>query len=554
MTALQQRDIDGFYSGLWEVGSLIAFVIPVVGAHRLSESLLRLRWRAFLTRRLAKAYLAGDGGCDAMFYRLHMAGEIDNPDQRICQDAQDFVATLLDLVTSVAGTLSKVLGFAGVLYAMSPGICAGLMGYVVFGTAVSTGFFTPRIMRFQLSCRRQEATLRYCLIRTRENAESVAFFRGGGSEWVRFQDLFCTLLETIQRRILLMASFGMFRQMYFFATFAVAPLAVGPAYLRGELEFGAISQAQMAFSVVLNGLSVVIGQTESLSALSVQVSRLDALERAMHREVSGTRAGGELELQESGPDVALEILGLTVQTPPKDGCPQHTLVRDLSLCLARGQSALVVGQSGIGKSSLLRAVAGLWQSGSGTVRRALGEEVFFMPQHPYMFLGTLEEQLLYPSVGQGGGPSATSAAIVQALCAVGLGGLLGRHRLQDAEDWSSILSLGERQRINFARILLRPSLRLAIIDEGTSACDGANEALLYQRLAEHVPSYVSVGHRAALRKFHTHVLWLRPGAAEAAGRGSAAGELGAPAVGQFSTLREFEAQQAAGQAAEAAAC
>lgn len=577
MTALQQRDVDGFYGGLRQVGTLILGAIPLFGLHRIAMDVLKVQWRTALTTRLAAKYLADSGQSHSMFYRLHLAGDIDNPDQRILQDAHDFVGTALELVTNMFGTVFKVVGFSSVLYAMSPSICGGLGAYVIFGTVVSARGFGPRIMRYQQDCRKQEATLRYCLIRVRENAESIAFFRGGGAEWARFKDLFDELLGTIYRGIYLLTGFGVFKQAFNFATFAVAPLAVGPAYLRGEVEFGAISQASLAFSVILSGLTVVMSHTESLSALSAQVSRLDALEQALQREASGDGAsgawgaqgppasaapagaaqrpkGGRIDLVEedvsetpdaSGMDtqdvmrhdrrIVLEFTALTLLTPPPRGPPggtsqqhQHALIENLSLRLASGESLLIVGLSGIGKSSLLRAVAGLWSSGSGSIARCSARSTSFMPQNPYMFLGTLQEQLLYPHVKE---HMTTDGALEDALRQVNLGYLLERYRLHDTEDWSTVLSLGERQRINFARVLLQPGLRLALIDEGTSACDPANEGRLYELLQQRVPSYVSVGHRPCLERYHSHVLnlhWPDSG--------------GGVASAYFSTMAEHQAR------------
>eukprot|EP00929_Paragymnodinium_shiwhaense_P114388 TRINITY_DN8275_c0_g1_i3.p1 TRINITY_DN8275_c0_g1~~TRINITY_DN8275_c0_g1_i3.p1 ORF type:complete len:264 (+),score=46.91 TRINITY_DN8275_c0_g1_i3:158-949(+) len=184
---------------------------------------------------------------------------------------------------------------------------------------------------------------------------------------------------------------------------------------------------------------------------------------------------------------------------------QKAMLDDVTCSVEHGQSVLIVGESGVGKSSLLRAIVGLWTSGSGDITRKQDAESFFLPQKPYMFLGTLREQLLYPLLDN----PIPNCTMIEALKEVGLEYLLEQYTLDSQQMWASTLSGGEQQRINFARLLIRDDIKFVMLDEGTSACDETSEAKLYRCLRERVRSFVSVGHRPALLEHHTHVLWLR---------------------------------------------
>lgn len=542
MTALQQKNSDGFYHGLWQTAGLICVVIPIIGLHEFTAGLLRMIWRSSMTRRLAGAYLNSDN----VFYRLTQTGEIDNPDQRICQDVLDFIETTFALAQDVFGTFLRLLGFTGLLYHLSPRICFGILTYAFVGTLATTWGFGPFISSVQLQTIKQEAGLRYSLIRTRENAESIAFFRGGPAEWEQFMFLFKGLLSTIYSSLWILTGFHMFQRTFSWATFAVAPLLVGPSYLRGEVEFGSISQANMAFTSIMGSLTLVMNRMESLTNCAVRVRRLHALEVALEREErraarshNSSEAGKTcIALSQLRPNEApvLNLDAVTVQTPVRIGATQRTLTQDLTFRLLSGQSLLIVGDSGIGKSSLLRAIAGLWSEGRGSIQMCSGERsVFFLPQRPYMFLGSLRDQLLYPKVQS---QTLTEGDLVDALEQVNLGYLLLQHSLWDIKDWSSLLSLGEQQRINFARVLLQKGLRLALVDEGTSACDPATEAKLYSILQERLQSYVSVGHRPALRDYHSHALWLRRAKESATGSGLAFSQ--EPASWSFVPMAEYK--------------
>ena len=386
----------------------------------------------------------------------------------------------------------------------------------------------------------------YDLIRVRENAESVAFFEGGEAEWSKFNTLFSGLLQTVYKSILVTSGFGMFNRSFHWATFAVAPLLVGPAYLRGEVQFGVISQASMAFNIILGAMTLIMDKLESLTDVAVRVRRLEDLELSLRKcqnetqmarmpGLAGVKCIASAEPSPNDPAM-LRFSEVTLRTPPRQGILQQTLCHNLSFELVGSQSLLIVGESGIGKSSLLRAAAGLWTDGQGTLQLCKREQVFFMPQKPYMFLGSLRDQLLYPHVDES---FIQDAELEKALKQVNLGHLLEQHSLSESKEWTSLLSLGQQQRINFARVLLRPDMKMALIDEGTSACDPANEALLYELLGQRLCSYVSIGHRPALQQFHSHVLWLHkppPGCAASACAPSAT----EPTEIEFMPMAEFQ--------------
>mmetsp|Transcript_42876 Transcript_42876/g.100600 ORF Transcript_42876/g.100600 Transcript_42876/m.100600 type:complete len:671 (+) Transcript_42876:117-2129(+) len=555
MTSLQKKDEEGFWQGLQQVAMLIAVFVPITAVHRFTQEALNIEWRRDLTHVLGKSYF-GSQGSFAPFYDLYLSSDVDNPDQRITQDCPAFIGSAVQLVLDVVGTILRCSAFAKVLWDISPKVCAGVMSYVVCGTLISVKGFGPFIMHYQMQTITKEANLRYSLIRVRENAESIAFFQGGPAEFYRFDTLFTILVTTLYERLQLLTGFGMFMSTFRFATFAVPALAVGPAYLRGEVEFGAISQCSMAFNVMMDGLMLIMNKQREISGLVVEVERLSKLQETLEKQalgkstnamagVQGCTSIAHIEERGKHLEAPLVLKDVLLRTPPpvlQTGHDvQQTLVENLSLQVSKGDRLLIAGDSGAGKSSLLRSIAGLWSEGSGSIHTGVRSSMFFMPQRPYMCMGTLRSQLLYPREEDLGVPDSD---LRQVLALVNLGYLLERHDMSDEKDWSSMLSLGEQQRVNFARLLLRTDISMVLLDEGTSACDPKNESILYSLLAEKVPTYISVGHRPALRRFHTHALLLRRHAATP----SSVLEQGSPrhsgassgATHSFMSMAEFE--------------
>jgi len=523
-TALEQRNISGFYRGLWVIFLLVLVALPTIAADEFLTLFLQRMLRIDLTMRLSRLYLSSAGGGSAFpFYRLQLTSDIDSPDQRICDDARDVCEFLVKTARDLLESVVLAIGFSAVLCMQAPTIFFFLIAYVVAGTLVVALGFGPRLAFFQNQLVQQEAGLRCQLVRVSESAESIAFFKGGESEWRRLRKAFTVLFEMVQRSVYVSAGLSAFNKCYGIAVLAVVPMLVGPRYLRGEVEFGMITQVNMAFQVLQNALMLIMNKTSLIAKFLVSVRRLHELEAAL---LSGEHAGDSCiasvaDFAPEGP-VALRIHGLTLRTPPKTGSLQQTLVAGLSLQLQGGQSLLIAGASGIGKSSLLRAVAGLWSDGGGRIEKQPAKAVFFLPQRPYMFQGSLREQLLYPQVAC---RTIEDSLIEEALRQVNLGHLLQHHSLADSKEWASMLSPGEQQRISFARALLQRDLQLTLVDEGTSACDPRNEAHLYELLKGLSRSYISVGHRQVLLYHHSHVLWLHRTAPVVGRQGPAACEL-----------------------------
>ncbi|MFZ4774079.1 MAG: ABC transporter ATP-binding protein/permease, partial [Terrimicrobiaceae bacterium] len=295
---------------------------------------------------------------------------------------------------------------------------------------------------------------------------------------------------------------GFFTHGYNYLALIVPMLILGPMFMQGMIEYGVVTQAQGAFAQVLMALSVIVAQFEGLSTFAAAINRLgDLWDELDDYDIEDFQAEREQEIPVNENARGLRLSDLTTQTPDRE----KVLTRGLNFTLLPGQSVLVMGESGAGKSSLLRTIAGLWQSGKGTIERPNMNHLIFLPQRPYMVQGSLREQLIYPRVGKGG----DDRLIIEELNKVHLTELLDRvdGDLGRIEDWTNILSLGEQQRISFARIFLNKP-QIAFLDEATSALDERNEEELYRNLLQTGISFVSVGHRSTLKQFHDFLIVL----------------------------------------------
>lgn len=492
-SALAAKDPARFWRAVrWFLLALVV-AVPVFAFYYYQRDTLAISWRTWLTKQVLGEYLD-----DRRYYELNAQTAIDNPDQRIAEDIATFTQKSLSFLFLTISALLQLLAFSGVLWSISKELVLFLVVYAAFGTFVTFRVFGTRLVLFNVLQLRKEADFRFGLVRVRENAEAVAFYRGEGREaatvWMRFSEV----ADNFRRMIRWTLNLSFFQFGYNLLTLALPSIIIAPRVLSGELEVGAVVRAAGAFTATLAALTVFVENFDSLSRFTAGIERLERFLEYLRSP--------RVELDTKRPTIALEegthvaFREVTLHTPNYE----RTLVERLSVDVEPGKGLVIVGVSGGGKSSLLRALGGLWRAGTGTIVRPNSEQLLFLPQHPYMLLGTLRSQLLYPQAHQ----TVSDEALLDVLARVNLPNLAKHLGGLDAElDFGKVLSTGEQQRLSFARVLLAKP-RYALLDEATSALDPDNEARLYRELRESGTTLVSVSHRPATLRYHDTVLEL----------------------------------------------
>jgi putative ATP-binding cassette transporter len=505
----------------WKIVAIYAFCLVLALPIRALQSYLipklGLLWREWLTGRLLGRYLT-----NRAYYILNPNDEgqeqIDNPDQRISQDTASFTGTSLTVAVEVISALLTFVSFIFVLLTISTKLATWLLVYSLAGTAVII-FASRKLVELNYQQLKLEANFRYGLVHIRDNAESIAFYRGERQEEREADRRLGGVILNYNRLIIWEAVITVIQRSYDYFSRFLPWLVIAPIYFAKQVDFGVFGQASIAFSQVLFSVSYIVNNIDRLAAFSASISRLEGFQskvemisQAQQPSLTAQAAGMVVQPGRSGSEPAAAV---SVDAPSSDAIVlrhvdlvppggSRALVRDLSLTVGPRQRLLVVGPSGCGKTSFLRLVSGLWSAAKGDVERPEPGELLFIPQKPYMLLGSLREQLCYPQPVD----RFSDEQLRHVLEQVRLAELVLRYPdLSITQDWPRLLSLGEQQRLAFARLLLAAP-RFVVLDEATSALDVPTERLLYALLAERDTALVSVGHRPTLLGFHDTVLEL----------------------------------------------
>lgn len=496
MTAIANRNFPQFWRSLgWNLGTF-ALAVPIGVYYRWVEERLGIIWREWMSQHLLKRYFN-----NRAYYQLRGSESIDNPDQRISEDVKNFTTNSLAFFLIALNSVVTLTVFIGVLWTISTLLVAIMIIYATTGTVISI-LIGRKLVKLHYQQYEKEANFRYGLVRVRDNAESIAFYSGEKREHLSLVERFAHVVKNTGWIITQNRNLAFFTNSYNYLALVIPLVVVGPMYMKGHVELGVVTQSQGAFSQVLAAASMIITQFGLLSAYLAGVQRLGNLWTSLDEHDAEEERAEKIKaegLDEGGSVVRLDHL--TVQTP-KDF---KTLVSDLTFELGSHQSLLIMGPSGTGKSSVLRTIAGLWMSGSGSLERPMLVDLMFLPQRPYMVEGNLRSQLLYPYPDRG----VDDEQIREVVKKVNLTDVLERvdNDLDRVVDWPNVLSLGEQQRVAFARLFLRQP-KFAFLDEATSALDEENQAHLYGLLKESGIGSISVGHRSTLIEYHDRLLQL----------------------------------------------
>lgn len=528
-SALAALDEERFWHSIKMFIILLVIAVPINALYYFTRDKLGNYWRRWLTDYVIKAYFS-----DRSYYKLLDNAKIDNPDQRIAEDVNTFTKNSINFLLVFIEAAMQLIAFSSVLWLISHELVYFLTVYTVIGSLVTTFVFGRPLTGLNFLQLKKEADFRFSLIRVRENAESIAFYQGemleSGQIQGRFQEVFTNMNKLVKWQFYL----NMFFYAYNYATYIVPAVILAPSVLSGRIEVGRVVQAAGAFAAILKALTVIIENFDSLSKFAAGVNRLDAFTQAIdatgkdetrtpdevvnlpvyvqprsknpyQAQQSTAKTKGEEEekpksLIERGSSAEIVLDDVTLLTPDR----QRTLVTDLSLRVEQGNHLVISGASGGGKSSLLRGIAGLWNAGTGTITTPEPGVMMFLPQHPYMTMGNLRQQLNYPRQDS----KANDDELAKLLQQVNLPNLIERvGGFDSVHEFGKMLSLGEQQRLSIARMLLaKPDY--AILDEATSALDRKNEAQIYQLLMDSGVTLISVCHHPEIEQFHKQSLVL----------------------------------------------
>ncbi|MEM8829561.1 MAG: ABC transporter ATP-binding protein/permease [Cyanobacteria bacterium P01_G01_bin.19] len=493
ISALAIRDGDRFWQTIIYLSLIIIVSVPLLSFKTYIESKLALNWRKWLTDKFLHRYLE-----ERRFYYLNNYSTLDNPDRTIAEDINEFSQQSLFLFLQTLDGLVQLIAFIGILWLVYKPMVLFLLIYSVVGTGILFLLFISKLTSINIEQYRREADLRFGLIKVRDNTESIAFYGSEVLEESSVREKLKKAIANFNRLIKWQFNLDLFQNGFQFSTMILPAILLAPSIFAGNIEIGAISQSQIAFERIWLSLSLIIFQFEKITALAAGIKRIADLNEYL-KSLSTDPAGND-NLIKIKTSKSLAFENVTLSVPDRN----EQIIENLSLKIEPEKNILIVGNSGVGKTSLVRAIGGLWNSGSGSINKPRSSDILFLPQSPYLILGTFKEQLLYPYLEN----NISEDKLLETIDKVNLGQVLNKFGTLDAnEDWSRVLSRGEQQRLAFARLLLHQP-KYAILDESTSALDGDNQDSLYRILANTNTTYISVGHRPNLLLYHQQVLQL----------------------------------------------